>query len=125
MDDAAVTTLVIALYTAAGRDYGDVTEQVYRKALEKVDDETGLEAMDALLRHVSWEKPPSPALVLNQVASILRYRREATPAIEEATGPPASREASLEWVWRIKAAHGPSKMTDSLEKIAQRQPEAP
>ena len=122
MDDAAVTTLVIALYTAAGRDYGEATEEVYRLALADVDDETGMEAMRQLVSHVSWENPPSPAMVKKQVAEILRYRRDAVPALEEATGEPLSREASLDWVRRIKAEHGTNNMTDFLEATARRQP---
>ena len=125
MTPMAVAELVASLFIAASRDYGDAERTVYAKALARVDDAVGLQAVEELLPHVSWERPPSPGMVLRQVDAIYRGQRERTPAIPEATGTPVSREASLEWVRRIKAEHGPSAMTDSLEKIAQRQPEAP
>lgn len=122
MTPVAVAELVAALFVAAARDYGDAERTVYAKALARVDDAVGLQAMDELLPHVSWERPPSPGMVLQQVNAIHRGQREKTPAIEETTGPPATREVALEWVERIKAEHGPSGMTDALEKIAERQP---
>lgn len=122
MTEGAVAELVARLFAAAGRNYGDTHLEVYADALETVPDDVGREAGRNLARHVSWETPPSVGLVVAEVQAILRNRQELVPAIEEATGPPASREASLRWVEQIKAEHGASPATDMLEKIAQRQP---
>lgn len=125
MTNQGVAVLVAQLFAAAGRDFGETHLVVYRRALKDVPDDVGAEVVDALMRHVSWERPPSVGMVTDEVNAILRNRQTSTPAIEEATGEPVSREASLEWVRRIRAEHGPSALVDSLEKIAQRQPEAP
>lgn len=127
MTPDAIEALVIRLYAASGgREAVDVDFEVYADALENVPDDVGTEAGKYLTCTVDLvTHRPSPAMVRDQAQAIMRRRDMERPAIEEATGPPASREASLEWVRRIKAAHGPSKMADALEKVAQRQPEAP
>lgn len=85
MDDFEVTKLVIALYTASGHDYGDTTEAVYREALRDVPNDVGALAAADLIRYVSWDHRPSPALVLEKVNAIMTRRREDTPAIPEST----------------------------------------
>lgn len=122
MTEQGVGELVARLFAAAGRNYGDTHLEVYADALETVPDDVGREAGKNLARHVSWERPPSVGMVMDEVQAILRNREPLVPALEEATGQPVSREESLRWVEKIRAEHGSSPMVDALEKIARRQP---
>lgn len=113
--------MVARMFAAAGREFGKTHLEVYADALENVDDEVGREAARNLARHVSWERPPSVGLVMDEVNAIIRNRQRSTPAIEEATGQPVTREQALAWVAHIKKKHGASAMTDMLEGVARRQ----
>lgn len=122
MTNEGVALLVAQLFAAAGRDYGETHLVVYRKALENVSDDVGARAVDSLIRHVSWERPPSVGLVLDAVQAELRARQESIPAIEEATGEPVTRAQALAWVAYIRKTKGPSKWADAMEDVARRQP---
>ncbi len=121
MTEDGVAELVARMFAAAGREFGKTHLEVYADALENVSDDVGREAARNLARHVSWEKPPSVGMVLDEVNAILRLRQLETPAIEEATGQPVTREQALAWVAHIKKKHGASAMTDALEAVARRQ----
>lgn len=122
MTEGAVAELVARLFAAAGRNYGETHLEVYAEALATVPDDVGREASRNLARHVSWDRPPSVGLVMDEVQAILRNRQPLVPAIEEATGEPVSREKAMEWVERMRSEHGPGPLVDAMESVARRQP---
>ncbi len=105
MTPTMVNKLVAALHVASGRDWSEVTEAVYQEALKNVPDDVGEEAMKHLIRHVSWEKPPSPAMVLTQANGIIARRRDATPAIPESTARESTREEAIAHVRAMREQH--------------------
>lgn len=123
MTNEGVALLVAQLFAAAGRDFGETHLLVYRRALKDVPDDVGAEVVDALMRHVSWERPPSVGLVMDEVNAVLRQRQASLPALEEVTGEPVTREQALAWVQHIRRRHGPSVFVEALEAAAIKQPE--
>lgn len=123
MTEDGVSELVARLFAAAGREFGKTHLEVYADALENVADDVGREAARNLARHVSWERPPSVGMVLDEVNAILRRRALELPGIPEATGRPVTRKQALAWVDHIRRKHGSSALVDALEDAARRQPE--
>lgn len=106
MTPTAVNKLVAALHVAAGRDWGAAQEAVYAEALRSVPDDVGEEVMRALIRHVSWDRPPSPAMALEKVNAIMAARKDLVPALPESTARECTPEENRAAIRRIKELHG-------------------
>lgn len=102
MTPTAAISVCVQLHVAAERDWGESTELLYEKALADVPDEVAETLVAELIRHVSWDNPPSTGMVVKHAQAIMRRRREETPAIPEATGVPLSAEENLEMVRRVR-----------------------
>lgn len=103
MTPKALARAVATLYTAAGRNYGQVELEVYDRALSDVDDDLGAEAVDIVVRSVDLgTRAPSPTLILDAVGALRRRRALARPALPESTGPALSKAERLERVRALR-----------------------
>lgn len=100
----ATAAAVAALYTAAGRNYADAELVLYHDALADVADDELARASSHLVRTVDLAaRPPSPALVIQTVVALRRYRALRTPALTAGDERPA-REDALNHVRALREA---------------------
>jgi hypothetical protein len=80
MKPETAVEVVARLYVAAGgRQATDVDFDVYARALDDLDDDLALEAIDQIVRELVVDRP-SPALVRHQAQAILA--RQSRPAVD-------------------------------------------
>lgn len=87
MTEGGIMRMLEGLFAAAGRNVGITEAEVYGEALSAVTDKIGEEAGRRLWTHVSWEHPPSPRMVLEQVQAVIRGKRGDEPQRALPSGP--------------------------------------